>query len=175
MVCLFGGMVSIVVFYAILRGNGNILYEAMAREKDAPRRTYFIIAPYCATLIGGLASNILFGEFAVIGYLVTGLGDAIGEPIGTRFGRHHYRVPTLTRIISRRSVEGSVAVFLACLLALVIGIVFGLKLDLTTQFLIRIVLIALAGTVLEAASPHGWDNATLQIIPSLMAKYLLQN
>jgi hypothetical protein len=44
-----------------------MLYEAMARETDAPHRTHYIIVPYFATLIGGLASNILFGPVAVVG------------------------------------------------------------------------------------------------------------
>ena len=50
-----------------------MLYEAIAREKDEPRRTFFVLLPYFTTLAGGLASNILFGPFAVAGYLVTGV------------------------------------------------------------------------------------------------------
>src|SRR5215470_1528635 len=53
-VCVFGMTVSIVVGYAVLAGPGNKLYEAIAREKDGARRTYFIVIPYFATLIGGL-------------------------------------------------------------------------------------------------------------------------
>jgi predicted O-methyltransferase YrrM len=33
--------------------------------------------------------------------------------------------------------------------------------------------IALVSTVLEAVSPHGWDNATMQLAPALMAARLL--
>ena len=171
-VCLFGGMTSLVIFYAIFRGSDNFLYEAIAREKDVPHRTYFIIAPYFATLIGGLTSNILFGEFAVIGYLVTGLGDAIGEPVGVRFGKHKYRVPSLTQVKSTRSYEGSAAVFLISLLAIATGTVYCLELIITPQIFLWIFLTATLSAVVEAISPHGWDNATLQIIPSLMANYL---
>ncbi len=32
-VCLFGGMCTLVILYAIVRGRGNLFYEAMAREK----------------------------------------------------------------------------------------------------------------------------------------------
>jgi len=77
-VCLFGGMATIIIFYSISKGSGFILYEALAREKDEPHRSYYIIIPYFATLLGGLTSNILFGKFAIFGYLVTGFGDAIG-------------------------------------------------------------------------------------------------
>jgi phytol kinase len=82
-VCVFGTMVSAVVALAVLRGPNNPLYEALAREQDGPARTYYIVIPHFATMIGGLASNIFFGPLALVGYLVGGLGDAAGEPVGT--------------------------------------------------------------------------------------------
>ncbi|MCX5810481.1 MAG: hypothetical protein NTX36_14130 [Proteobacteria bacterium] len=72
-VCLFGDMCTLVVFFAVWQGNGNILYEAMAREKDEPHRTFFIQVPYFAMLVGGLPNNVLFGGLAISGYLVTSL------------------------------------------------------------------------------------------------------
>jgi len=171
MVCLFGGMTTLVIFMAIVMGDGNMLYEAMAREKDAPHRTYYILAPYVATLIGGLAANILFGQFAVFGYLVTGLGDAVGEPVGARFGRHTYRVPSFWSVRSVRSLEGSTAVCFACLLALAIGFIM-VNIHVAGN-LHLIVIVAVLCTLVEAVSPHGWDNATLQIIPSWLMNVLL--
>jgi phytol kinase len=172
-VCLFGGMTSLVVFYAVFRGSGNWLYEAMAREKDAPHRTYFILAPYFATLIGGIVSNVLVGPIALVGYLVTGFGDAIGEPVGTRFGKHTYTVPSLKRVKAKRSYEGSAAVFIACLVAIVFSIVLCPELSFTPSSLYMIFLLGLGCALVEAVSPHGWDNATMQIIPSLLARYIL--
>jgi phytol kinase len=164
--CLFGTATSGVIFYAILRGKSHLLYEAMAREKDAPRRTYYIIAPYCATLIGGVTSNALFGEVALVGYLVTGLGDAIGEPIGTRFGKHTYRVPSFAGVKSTRSYEGSAAVFLVSLLAIIIAFHISPALKGNGHSIFLFLGLTLLSTVLEAISPHGWDNAVLQIFPS---------
>jgi len=168
-VCLFGGMCSLVIFFAIRKGAGNILYEAMAREKDEPHRTYYILVPYVATLIGGLASNILFGEMAVVGYLVTGVGDAIGEPVGVRFGKHTYRVPSLASVKSVRSWEGSLAVFAMSVAAIAAAIAILPDLHFTSSSFLLIPLIGLVSAGVEAASPHGWDNATLQIIPSFLA------
>ncbi|MCP4110233.1 MAG: hypothetical protein GY749_32715 [Desulfobacteraceae bacterium] len=173
-VCLFGGMTTIVIFFAVYKGDGNILYEAMAREKDEPHRSYFIIAPYFATLIGGLASNILFDRLAVIGYLATGLGDAVGEPVGTRFGKHPYAVPSLRGVKSTRTYEGSAAVFLVCIIAIVTGIIISPQLHMTTQSLYMIPLLAAACMITEGISPHGWDNATMQIVPSLLAVFMLE-
>jgi phytol kinase len=107
---LFGGATTLVLSYALVRGAGDPLYEALAREKDVPYRTWYIVVPYLATLAGGLAANALAGATAVIGYLVCGIGDAVGEPIGTRFGRHTYRVLAPGRVVSYRSLEGSCAV-----------------------------------------------------------------
>jgi len=110
-VLVFGAMCSLVVFYAVFRGPGDLLYEALAREADAPRRSWFVILPWLTTLVGGLLSNVLFSNLAIAGYLVTGMGDAIGEPVGVRFGRHPYKAWSLTAVRATRSLEGSLAVF----------------------------------------------------------------
>ncbi len=167
-VCLFGGMCSLVIFYAVYKGDGNILYEAMAREKDAPRRTHYIIMPYIATLTGGVAANILFGPAAITGYLVTGLGDAVGEPVGTRWGKHTYNVPSLTSVKAIRSYEGSLAVFIMCMAAVAIGISLHPDMILTSRTILLIPLIGILSALAEAVSPHGWDNATMQVVPSFL-------
>ena len=172
-VCLFGGMTTLVVAYAIIRGKGNPLYEAMARETDAPYRTYYIIVPYFATLIGGILSNMLVGPIAIVGYLVGGLGDAAGEPIGTRWGKNRYTPPTFSSFKSTRSLEGSFGVFLVSILAIIIAVSFTPQLHFSLKAVVMIPLIATASMLLEAVSPHGWDNATMQIAPSLMAFVLL--
>ncbi len=172
-VCLFGGMTSLVIAYALLRGSGHVMYEAMAREKDAPRRTYYIVVPYFATLIGGLLSNIFFPATAVFGYLVTGLGDAVAEPVGTRFGRHEYKVPALSGVRAVRSLEGSCAVFVVSLLALTGCLILAQELDLSGRLLLVVALIAGVSAVVEAVSPHGWDNATMQVVPALLGTVLL--
>ena len=154
-VCLFGGMTSLVIAYALVRGSGHVMYEAMAREKDAPRRTYYIVVPYFATLIGGLLSNILFPPTAVFGHLVTGLGDAVAEPVGTRFGKHEYKVPALRGIRAIRTLEGSCAVFVTSLLALTAWLAFSQQLDLSGGSFLVAVLIAFVSTLVEAGCLGG--------------------
>ncbi|MBN1916654.1 MAG: hypothetical protein JW889_01990 [Verrucomicrobia bacterium] len=171
-VCLFGVATSLVVFYAVARGRGHILYEAIAREKDEPHRTHYILVPYFTTLVGGLAGNILFGPAAVAGYLVAGCGDAIGEPVGTRFGKHTYPVPALRGVRAVRSYEGSAAVFVASTLAVLTAVTLLPGLELHLWALAAIPLVGLACAVAEAVSPHGWDNATMQLVPALLV-YLI--
>jgi phytol kinase len=164
-VCLFGGLCTLVVFFAVWRGAGNLLYEAIAREKDEPHRTFFVLVPYATTLIGGLVTNILFGQIALAGYLVTGLGDAIGEPVGTRFGHHPYRVPSLSSVPATRTVEGSTAVFFMSAVALAVATILSPRIAFASFGIVKLLVIALVCAIAEAVSPHGWDNATLQIVP----------
>ena len=174
-VCIFGGMTSLVITYAIFKGNGHIMYEAIAREKDAPERTYYIVVPYLATLIGGLLSNIFFSATASFGYLVTGFGDAAAEPVGTRFGRHLYKVPSINGIRAVRSLEGSFAVFISSLFVLILWFALSEELTISISSFLLIFLISFISTIVEAVSPHGWDNATLQIVPSLLGFLFLQS
>src|SRR5206468_6739913 len=44
-VTVLGIIVTLVVLYAVWRGDGYPLYEALARPTDAPRRSLFIVVP----------------------------------------------------------------------------------------------------------------------------------
>jgi phytol kinase len=173
-VCLFGGMTTVVVAYALLRGPGHFMYEAMAREKDEPRRTHFIVVAYFATLIGGLLNNIFFPDTAVLGYLVCGFGDAIAEPVGTRFGKHQYRALAIRGVRAIRSLEGSGSVLLVSMVTLVLFMAFSPHFTLTLRTALMAILIAGVSTIVEAVSPHGWDNTTLQVVPAWLGASLLQ-
>ncbi|MGH7483269.1 MAG: hypothetical protein ACRELV_14040, partial [Longimicrobiales bacterium] len=109
-VVVFGGVVTAGVLVAVARADASPLYRALARPTDAPHRTLFILVPLATTALGGLTSNLLFPQTAAIGYLVAGWGDAVGEPVGARWGRHRYRVPSLAGVRAMRSLEGSAAV-----------------------------------------------------------------
>ena len=168
-VCVFGMMVSLVVGLAVFRGQGDGFYEALAREQDGPDRTYYIVIPYFATLIGGMTSNVIFGPLAVVGYLVGGLGDAAGEPAGARWGRHRYT--SSGGVI--KTLEGSLAVLAASAVALVIGVALSPQLSFDLRSLIFLPLIAIVCTLVEAFSPRGWDNVSMQIVPTVLAAILL--
>jgi phytol kinase len=173
-VSLFGTMVSLVIAYALFCGIGNKFYEALAREQDGPYRTYYIVLPYFATLIGGLANNIFFGPLSVVGYLVGGLGDAAGEPVGTRWGKHRYAIPTFGNTpATTRSYEGSLGVLIVSLIALFLAIAISPDIHLNVRSAMTLPVIAMACTVIEAVSPHGWDNTPMQIVPTLLAAVLL--
>ncbi len=166
-VFVLGWAVTIVLIYACYKGNGNMLYEALAREKDAPHRTKYIVYSYLATFVGGVLSNVLFGKFAVVGYAIAGIADAVAEPIGTRFGKHVYPVFSFDKQKqSFRSWEGSVGVFLASFFVFICtlsGINFCYNLCLIS------VVFAVLCAVTEAFSPSGFDNLLLQLVGSYLA------
>lgn len=167
-VFILGWSVTIVLIYACLKGNGNLFYEALAREKDAPFRTKYIVYSYLATFIGGVLANLFFGKFAIFGYAITGIADAIAEPIGTKFGKHQYRVFSFDKTkISFRSIEGSLAVFVVSYAIYFFAILFTQSVFPTTYFIVFVM--ALVCTITEAFSPSGFDNMLLQIVGAFLA------
>lgn len=173
MVCLFGLMTSVVLLFAITHGDGNIFFEALAREKDAPHRTYFIIIPYLATLIGGVLSNVFFEDTAIAGYLVAGMGDAIAEPVGTRFGRHRYRVPGRNTVGAFRSYEGSLSVFWVSFSVLIAFVSLKTMIPIDVPIIFTVFIVSLICTFAEAVSPHGWDNLVMQLLPAALMSLFL--
>jgi len=167
---VYGATVAVIVLAAVAAGDGNPLYEALARDTDRPRRSLFIVVPLVMTAVGGLASALLAGPYAGVGYLVAGWGDAVGEPVGSRWGRHRYRVPSLAGVPAERSLEGSAAVFVVAWLASAIAL-WGIGAGS------GLVLVALAcagaGAAAEAVSNHGLDNLTVQVVASLTALWLV--
>lgn len=166
-VVIFGSVTSAIVLFAVWRGDGFPFYEALARPSDAPRRTLFILIPLATTAAGGVVSNLFFPAHAFIGYLVCGWGDAVGEPVGTRWGRHRYRVPSMAGVPSTRSLEGSAAVFTAGTLATAVALA---AIGTPPQAVAAVALAAgSAGAVVEAVSTHGLDNFTVQVAASAAA------
>lgn len=170
-VVTFGSIVALAVLYAIGRGDGHPFYEAMARPTDSPRRTLFILVPLATTALGGLLGNLLFADRALIGYLVAGWGDAVGEPVGTRWGRHRYHVPSLAGVKATRSYEGSAAVLICGCAAATMGLL-ALGHAPGTAIMVGIAC-GIAGALVEAFSTHGLDNFTVQIAATATAALLL--
>jgi phytol kinase len=170
-VVVYGAVVSLLVMGATVRGDGCGFYEALARKSDAPHRTLFILVPLFTTACGGVMTNLLFPEWAHVGYMVVAWGDAVGEPVGTRWGRHRYRVPSLAGVAAVRSVEGSAAVAIvsagaAALACTAAGVP-------AAEALRAGVVIGVAAAAVEAVSHHGMDNLTLQLTGAGFAWLLL--
>jgi len=171
-VVLFGIIVVLFVLFAVYKGDNFTFYEALARPKDAPKRSAFIVLPLATTALGGVLANVLFYPFAFIGYFVCGCGDAVGEPIGAKWGKHEYKVPSIFGVKGTRSIEGSLGVlivgFIAAFLALLLSS-YSFWTSLSVGFAC-----GLGGMLIEAVSTHGFDNLTIQIFVSGIAYFLFK-
>lgn len=87
------------------------------------------------------------------GILPLAYGDGMGAVVGLRYGAHGYR------LIDRKSVEGSLAVFAASAVAVLAGLAFY-----GVPWLQAVALAAVIGAVsalVEAAAPWGLDNLAI--------------
>jgi phytol kinase len=171
---ILGLGMGIFVLLSVKAGDGNFFFESMAREKDSPRRGYFILVPYLTTAAGGLISNFLFAGCAVVGYALCGAADAIAEPVGVRFGKHKYKVSSLKKVqVAERSLEGSLSVFVVSLVLSLAFFVFLYHLPIEKAILSSLIL-STALVFVEAFSFHGADNLTIQVAASGLAYFFLK-
>lgn len=173
-VSLLGGIVFLIVIAALIAGERWWFYKALARETDAPHQKKFILLPLLATAAGGIASNLLFPHTAYLGYFVGGWGDAVGEPVGTKWGKHRYKVPTLFGVRATRSIEGSAAVMLVSAIIASVCIYNDPVFNTTVAVsLLYGLLCGIAAAVIEAVSSHGLDNLTMQLCAAGVAHWLI--
>ena len=166
-VLFFGGMGIGAMLVSLVLKDGNILLEGIAREQDAPHRRFYIVVPFMATAFAGVVDSWLIPQFAVVGYLVSGWGDAAGEPVGARWGRHRYKVRALWGVACTRSLEGSMGVFLVSWVAAFVGLQIA-QIDWLWAVPISLAAAAAAALV-EAVSSHGLDNLTVQMTAAFTA------
>lgn len=90
-----------------------------------------------------------------IGMLPLAYGDGLGAIVGLRAGKHPYR------IMDKKSLEGSLAVFAGTMAAVLIGMLFyGMPL---AGSLWKAVLIGALVAVVEGLAPNGLDNLAIPV------------
>ena len=170
-VVTYGIVIALMVLVGCGQGSGSPFFEALARRDQSEGMRGSILVPLFATALGGLATVLLVGHFAIVGYLVCGLGDAAGEPIGRRWGRHRYRSFPWGPGAHLRSMEGSLGVLVAGALG------GGIALALLGYSLPQLVTVGLfcgaVGALVEGLSGEGTDNFWVQLVPALAAWWLL--
>jgi len=98
------------------------------------------------------------------GILPMAYGDGAASIIGEHYGRRKYK------ILSQKSLEGSLAVFVGSFLSLLFGLVFySLFFQFSAVEMIGLSLwTAVIATVVEAISPLGFDNLTIPVICAIL-------
>jgi dolichol kinase len=100
-----------------------------------------------------------------VGILPLAYGDGMGAVIGRKYGKHKYK------IIDKKSIEGSLAVFLATAIAVTAGTMFyGYPL---MDALWRSCIIGLAVMIVEAVAPKGLDNLAIPLISVILFYFVL--
>jgi dolichol kinase len=140
-------LVSLVVVVCAFRGTAPFRYAFLAntRRSDAPHEAFYFWSSWVVSAAGLVGIHLIWDDIVVTrtAALLVGIGDGIAEPIGRRWGRHKYRVRSLTGgKPAERSLEGSAAVFVGCLFTLLAC--FG------TDVMAGAVTLALLLTVVEA-------------------------
>jgi phytol kinase len=103
------------------------------------------------------------------GILPMAYGDSLAALVGTRHGRHGYRV------FGKKSIEGSAAMFVGSLAAFGLSLIYFSYIygfGLGSQ-LMPLLAVAAVATVVEAISPKGLDNIAVPLTCALT--YVLMN
>lgn len=153
------------------------VFAAINRPEDAPYTLPWLATEAVVTtavilvflpVIGNIASQQIIDRevlysLMLIPIFASGVGDALAEIVGKRWGRHHYTTRAIfgNRLYTR-SYEGSAMVFLTTVVVtLIIAAGFGFQLPL--YFWKAAILLPVTLTLAEAKAPHTWDNPLLYL------------
>ncbi len=127
-----------------------------AMERDGSKKdlgtVYYAISLLTLSLI--TFKNKDFAYIGALGILIMGYGDGFAAIIGTKYGKHKFKI-----FGNDKSIEGSLAMFLCSfLVSIVILYMFN-----PFNVLLYSFILALLSTVLELLSPFGLDNLTVPL------------
>lgn len=152
-------------------GLAGILYGATSRIRDGiyGRKNIFIAQFSFLSLvplflleksaIDNLADSSYLLLFPSLIFLPITIGDALGEIIGTIWGKQKLRVWGVGEI-NRKSLLGTTSVFLGSLLPLLLIVFFN---ALPWQWWLMCLSIAIATTIIELVAPRGTDNFCIPV------------
>ena len=156
----------------------RIVFTSINRPEDEPNTLLWLSTEAAATSLIILtftyfATTQSFYDLAIppetlsflllIPILASGIGDALAEIVGKKWGRLHYKTHALfTKQKYTRTIEGSSAVFLT---TLIVGLTlaFLLPTAIPLYFWKAVILLPVSMTLSEALAPHTWDNPILYL------------
>ena len=145
--------------------NAIASYGGMGRAiglSDEKRHIGLVVYPLSVLFLVFLFNIGYMGaESAVSGVLIMGLGDGMAALVGTKWGKHKYKVFK----VGVKSVEGTFSMFVASFLVVYFLSPCGVLVAL---------FVALFSSLVENISPSGVDNATVPILSSLLLDVLFR-
>ena len=166
-------------FFRPIRTRIRFFYYGMRcfdRPEDRPYTLVWFVSQMMATGLIMIPMSQYFvhldmWSLYLIPAAVNGLGDGLAEPIGKVYGKQKYKVRALfTRREYTRSYVGSacVAFFTTA------GILANFSVLSLPQLCILLAVMPLLMTLIEAFSPHTWDNFFLYVASWIIIYLVLQ-
>lgn len=127
-----------------------------AMERDGSKKDLGTVYYAISLLILSLLTfkNKELAYIGALGILIMGYGDGFAAIIGTKYGKHKFKI-----LGNNKSIEGSFAMFLCSfLVSITILYIFN-----PLNVLLYSFILALISTVLELVSPLGLDNLTVPL------------
>lgn len=147
----------------------RVFVAANSRVEDQPHACLLYWSSWALSFAALLAVDAWLNDIRVVRLvgMIVGLGDGLAEPVGKRWGRHRYAALGWPKgQFSRKSLEGSLAVFLGAVAG--VYICEGPELQQWLTFAAAATLVGVAAAVVEALSPRGLDNVTLPFALALL-------
>jgi dolichol kinase len=183
MLILFGGAVILLMLGSLslpLRRRVPALetvFASINRPEDEPYTLAWLVTEAVATTavimfsipaIGYFAAGLMADSRVLYGMLLipvfaSGIGDALAEIVGKKWGRHPYATRSVfgNRVYTR-TLEGSAMVFLTTLIVgLCVALPFSFQMPIF--FWKAFILLPITLTLAEAKAPHTWDNPLLYL------------
>jgi phytol kinase len=106
-----------------------------------------------------------YPAIGALGILIMGYGDGMAALIGKRYGKRKFMI-----LGSEKSLEGSLTMFIVSFFTTYIVLSFSP----VPGILIYSILIAFFASIVEAITPHGFDNLTVPLGTSLFFWLLIR-
>lgn len=168
----------------------KILYSAIDRPEDRPNTTLWFVSQLIVSIIIIALYSYIFSavlesdesdehghnrsNWIFIVVFIIALGDGLAEPVGVKFGKHKYTTGALcSKEKYTRSFEGSMCVYAMSLISIA-----SYHDDFSRyEFIIAMIILPIIMTIVEAVSPHTWDNPILFLVgyTTLLIIYLCVN
>ncbi|MCX7876270.1 MAG: hypothetical protein N2321_08910 [Melioribacteraceae bacterium] len=130
--------------------------KTMTRTGD---KKELLKGPLYFTIVMNIFGTLFYGSnlsFYAMGFLTW--GDGLAPVIGTRFGKHKFR------ILSEKSIEGSFAFFIFGIIGtMIFHLIFNIEINWYFLFLC-----AITSTIIEAISPKDFDNILIPIFITIL-------
>lgn len=173
---VFGQIVSLIISRIYLRKEGflgKIFYGVSSRIRDGKMGRLNMMVVRYSSFLGYLLVGIMSAlfdsdlsdrerkEMLALVILPTSIGDAMGELVGSVYGKHKFKVIGVGEI-NYKSIEGTIAVFLGALIPISLWMFISSPIEIY-KIIIIVLTIATSSCILELLAPRATDNMVLPL------------